>query len=135
MLKDGTYRAWFKTPSGQGTCIAHLANGQVWGRDSVMTFSGTCEVDGERFTAIIMTKRHTEGPITVFGDAQELTLTLEGTCAGPMPRYTATAEQFPGVLMEGTLIFSEEQVSVPQPTEPIPTFDPNKLPKLPKRFR
>src|ERR1700712_3326094 len=61
MLKDGTYAAWFKTPFGQGTAIAHVAHGKVWGRDGVMTFDGTCEVDGDRFTATIKTKKHTEG--------------------------------------------------------------------------
>jgi len=66
MLKDGTYAAWFKTPLGQGTGIAHVADGKIWGRDSIMTSSGACEVDGDRFTATITIKRHTEGHATVF---------------------------------------------------------------------
>jgi hypothetical protein len=37
MLKDGTYAAWFKTPLGNGTGIAHVADGEIWGRDSIMT--------------------------------------------------------------------------------------------------
>jgi hypothetical protein len=37
MLKDGTYAAWFKTPLGQGTGIAHVADGKIWGRDSIMS--------------------------------------------------------------------------------------------------
>jgi len=49
MLKDGTYAAWFKTPQGQGTGIVHVAHGEIWGRDNVMTYDGTCEVDGNRF--------------------------------------------------------------------------------------
>ena len=61
MLKDGTYAAWFKTPLGQGTGIAHVADGKIWGRDSIMSYSGTCEVDGDRFTAIVTLQRHTEG--------------------------------------------------------------------------
>ena len=48
MLKDGTYAAWFKTPLGQGTGIAHVADGKIWGRDGVMTYDGTCEVHGDR---------------------------------------------------------------------------------------
>jgi hypothetical protein len=28
MLKDGTYSAFFKTPLGQGTGIAHVADGK-----------------------------------------------------------------------------------------------------------
>jgi hypothetical protein len=44
VLKDGTYAAWFKTPQGQGTGIAHVVDGKIWGRDSVMTYSGTCRL-------------------------------------------------------------------------------------------
>jgi hypothetical protein len=135
MLKDGTYSAWFKTPLRQGTGIAHVADGKIWGRDSVMSYSGTCKVDGDRFTAMVTTKRHTEGQLTVFGSDDELKLTLEGTCPGKIARYIGTAEQFPGVLLEGTLILSEQQPPAPEPSAPPPRFDPDKLPKLPKRGR
>jgi hypothetical protein len=91
----------------QGTGIAHVADGKIWGRDSIMTYSGTCEVDGDRFTAIISIKRHTEGHATVFG-ADDLTLRLEGKCFDKLAKYVGTAEQVPGVLLEGTLILSEE---------------------------
>jgi hypothetical protein len=134
MLKNGTYAAWFKTPLGQGTGIAHVADGKIWGRDSIMTYSGTCEVDGDRFTAIISIKRHTEGHATVFG-ADDLTLRLEGKCSDKLAKYVGTAEQVPGVLLEGTLILSEELPPAPKANEPIPKFDPHKLPKLPKRCR
>ena len=134
MLQDGTYAAWFKTPLGQGTGIAHVADGKICGRDGVMTYSGTCEVDGDRFTAIIVTKKHAEGQ-TVFGSDDELKLTLEGTCHGKIARYIGTAEQFPGVVLEGTLILNEQQPAAPDPIASPPKFDPKKLPKLPKRSR
>nr|WP_247984877.1 hypothetical protein [Bradyrhizobium sp. 186] len=107
MLKGGTYAAWFKTPLGQGTGIVHVADGKIWGGDSIMSYSGSCEVDGDRFTATVTLKRHTEGHATVFG-ADDLTLRLEGTCPGKIARYVGTAEQVPGVLLEGTLILSEQ---------------------------
>jgi len=134
MLKDGTYAAWFKTPLGRGTGIAHVADGKIWGRDSIMTYSGTCAVDGDKFTATLTTKRHTEGH-TVFGGNDELTLNLEGTCPGKIARYTATTEQFPGMLLEGTLMYSEVMPAAPMASEPIAKFNPAKLPKLPKRSR
>ena len=134
MLKDGTYAAWFKTPLGQGTGIAQVADGKIWGRDSIMTYSGSCEVDGDRFTAIVSINRHTEGHATVFG-ADDLTLRLEGTCVGKIASYVGTAEQVPGVLLEGTLILSEQQPPAPEAKEPIPKFDPAKLPRLPNRSR
>ncbi|MGF6426070.1 MULTISPECIES: hypothetical protein [Bradyrhizobium] len=134
MLKDGTYAAWFKTPLGEGTGIAHVADGKIWGRDSIMSYSGSCEVDGDRFTAIVTLKRHTEGHATVFG-ADDLTLRLEGACPGNIGTYVGTADQIPGVPLEGRLIFSEEQPPAPEPTDPIPPFNPDRLPKPPKRSR
>ena len=133
MLQDGTYRAYFKTPLGQGTGIAHVANGQIWGCDSIMTYSGTCTVDGDHFSAIVLAKRHTEGHATVFG-VDDLKMTLEGTCTGKIGHYVAKAEQVPGMLLEGTLILSEQE-EPPAVSPPMSTFDPNKLPKLPSRPR
>ena len=135
MLKDGTYAAWFKTPLGQGTGIAHVADGKIWGRDGVMTYDGTCEVDGDRFTATVTTKRHTEGQPTVFGSDRELKLELEGTCTGKTARYVGTAEEFPGVVLEGTLILSEQQPLAPEPSRPSTQFNPDKHQKFPKSPR
>jgi hypothetical protein len=135
VLKDGTYAAWFKTPVRQGTGIVHVADGKIWGRDNVMTYDGSCKVDGERFTAVLKTKRHTGGEQTVFGDDSELELELDGTCVGRIATYTGSAKQFPGVLLEGTLIFHEQEQSAEKPNEPLPKFNPDKLPKLPKRGR
>jgi len=136
MLKDGTYAAWYKTPFEQGTGIVHLADGQVWGRDSLMTYHGSCKVDGERFTATVLTKRHTDGRATVFGVYDELTLDIEGVCAGKIATYTATTALAPGIVLQGTLIPAEEQpASAPERSGPLPAFNPDKLPKLPKRSR
>jgi hypothetical protein len=101
-----------------------------------MTYDGTCEVDGNRFTATVTTRRHTEGLPTVFGNDLELELKLEGTSAGKVVTYVGTAEQFPGVILEGTLLFSEQQAPhAAEARKPIPKFAPAKLPKLPKRPR
>ncbi|KWV49900.1 hypothetical protein AS156_15365 [Bradyrhizobium macuxiense] len=134
MLKNGTYAAWFKTPLGEGTGIAHVADGKIWGRDSIMSYSGSCEVDGDRFTAIVTLKRHTEGHATVFG-VDDLTLRLEGTCPANIGTYVGTADQMPGVLLEGTLILSDGVSPTPGPTAPLPPFNLSRLPKLPKRSR
>jgi hypothetical protein len=135
VLKDGTYAAWFKTLVSQGTGIVHVADSKVWGRDNVMTYDGSCEVDGDRFTAVVKTKRHTDGLPTVFGDDSELELELDGTCSGRIATYIGSAKQFPGLLLEGTLIFSEQQPGTLSANEPMRKFNPDKLPKLPKRGR
>lgn len=136
MLKDGTYAAWYKTPLDQGTGIVHVADGQIWGRDSLMTYHGSCQVDGDRFTAIVSTKRHTEGRATVFGNDDELTLNIEGSCPDRIATYTATAAQVPGMILQGTLIRTEQQQPpAPERADQMPAFNPDKLPKLPKRPR
>lgn len=118
----------------KGTGIAHVADGKIWGRDSIMTYSGTCKVDGDRFSAILSIKRHTEGHATVFG-ADDLMLMLEGTCTGKIARCVGTAEQVSGVLLEETLILAEEEPPPPRRSAPPPTFKPARFPKLPKRSR
>lgn len=135
MLKDGTYAAWYKTPLDQGAGIVHVADGQIWGRDSLMTYHGSCKVDGDRFTATVLTKRHTDGRATVFGNDDVLTLDIEGHCPGKIATYTATAAQVPGMILRGTLILTEQPPPPSEPAGQLPAFDPGKLPKLPKRSR
>ncbi|MEA6759679.1 hypothetical protein ONJ27_23455, partial [Salmonella enterica subsp. enterica serovar Muenster] len=127
MLKDGTYAAWYKTPLDQGTGIVHVADGQIWGRDSLMTYHGSCQVDGDRFTATVSTKRHTDGRLTVFGVEDELTLDIQGNCSGKIATYTATAKQVPGMVLQGTLILTEQQPPARDRAEPRPAFNPDKL--------
>jgi hypothetical protein len=134
MLRDGTYAAWFKTPLSEGTGIAHVADGKIWGRDSIMTYSGTCEVDGDRFVAVVTITRHTDGHATVFG-VDHGPLRLEGAFVGNIGKYVATAADVPGMILEGTLIRSEQAQPAPTPSSPLPPFNPDKLPKLPKRSR
>jgi hypothetical protein len=136
MLRDGSYAAWFKTPVGQGTAIVHLADGQIWGRDSIMSYSGSCEIDGDRFTATVLAQRHTAGQPSLFGtEDEELQLHLSGTSADGIATYAGTAEQYPDVLIEGLLIFNQQQGAAPEGNRPIPRFDPRRLPNLPKDFR
>jgi hypothetical protein len=132
MLKDGTYSAWFRTPLGEGTGIVHFADGKLSGRDSIMLYSGTYEVTGDRFTAMVTTKRHTEGHATVFG-TDDLVLRLEGLSAGAIATCTGTADQVPGVIFEATLIPSQRTLTEPKTCAPAPKFDASKLPKLPSR--
>lgn len=135
MLKDGTYAAWYKTPLDQGTGIVHIADGQIWGRDSLMRYHGSCQVDGDRFTATVSTKRHTDGRATVFGIEDDLTLDIEGNCAGKIATYTATAQQVPGMILHGTLILTDQPPPERERAAQLSAFNPDKLPKLPKRSR
>jgi hypothetical protein len=114
----------------------HVADGQICGRDGIMNYHGTYQLDGDRFAATVTTKRHNEGEWpSIFGSGDELELTLEGTCPGKIGHYFGTAKQFPGVLLEGTLILSEEPPPKPETNEHVVNFDPRRLPKLPRRVR
>jgi T3SS negative regulator,GrlR len=107
MHRDGRYAAWFRTPRGEGTGIVQLANGRISGGDSFFTYSGSYEVDDDRFTAALKTTRYAEGPPTLFG-IDEVEVELAGTFKGRMATCSGTARQAPGVTFAATLIASED---------------------------
>ena len=107
-MREGKYAAWFRTPHGQGTGIVHLAEGRISGSDSFFTYGGSYQFDDEqRFTAVLTTRRHAEGPSTVFG-RDEVEVSLSGVCSGAMATCSGTAREAPGVMFEATLIYSRE---------------------------
>ncbi|MBR0715861.1 hypothetical protein [Bradyrhizobium liaoningense] len=108
MLRDGKYAAWFRTPRGQGTGIVQLTGGRITGSDSFFTYGGSYQVDQDRFTAVLTTRRHTQGPPTVFGP-DEVEVDLSGVCSGAMATCSGTARQAPEVLFEATLIYSQDE--------------------------
>jgi hypothetical protein len=132
MLKNGTYAAWFRTSLADGTGIVHVADGRLWGSDAIMLYTGTYEVDGERFSAVLTTRRHSDGHATVFG-TDDLVVRLEGIFSGAIATCTGRADAVPDLAFEVTLMPSHEATPEPPADLPLPKFDPSKLPKLPKR--
>ncbi|WP_198964716.1 hypothetical protein [Bradyrhizobium sp. C9] len=132
MLKNGTYAAWFRTSLADGTGIVHVADGRLWGSDAIMLYSGTYEVDGERFSAVLTARRHSEGHATVFG-TDDLVVRLEGVFSGAIATCKGRADAVPDLDFEVTLMPSHDVAPEPPPDLPMPKFDPSKLPKLPKR--
>ncbi|MGF6308006.1 hypothetical protein ABIB82_001763 [Bradyrhizobium sp. i1.8.4] len=132
MLKNGTYAAWFRTSLADGTGIVHMVDGRLWGSDAIMLYSGTYEVDGERFSAVLTARRHSEGHATVFG-TDDLVVRLEGVWSGAIATAAGRADAVPDLAFEVTLIPSNEVAPTPPPDLPLPKFDPSRLPKLPKR--
>lgn len=133
MLENGTYAAWFKTPLKQGAGLAYLADGQIEGGDGFMTYAGTYTLIGDRFTAVMQVTRHSEGPVSVFG-VDSFTLNLEGRLAGKIASFTARADEVPDMILEGTLIRSEQEDVWVKPRRTISKFDP-RLPVPPVRPR
>jgi hypothetical protein len=128
MIKEGTYSAWFKTPRGQGTGIVQLAAGNVRGGDGVLSYSGSYEARGDRFTAIIRTKRHAPGQPSLFGP-DELTLSLECCCRTIPFTCSGRAEEAPDVPFEAFLLYSAPDDAPPPAPRPAPKFNLEQLPK------
>ncbi|MBV8927197.1 MAG: hypothetical protein JOZ74_17680 [Bradyrhizobium sp.] len=133
MFRDGTYSAWFRTATGEGTGIVHCFDGKIRGRDSILSYDGTYETAGDHFSAIVRTRRHTAGHATLFG-IDDVELKLEGTVLGNTAQCTGTVDVAPGLTLEVTLIPCEGQPSIAAPPA-APRLDRNKLPKLPKLSR
>lgn len=111
MLRDGKYAAWFRTPHGQGTGIVHLAGGTISGSDCFFTYGGSYEVDQDRFTAVLTTHRHAQGPPTVFG-LDEVKVNLSGVCNGTVATCSGVASQAPELLFEATLIYCQDEAPI-----------------------
>ena len=112
MHRDGRYAVWFRTSRGEGTAIIHLANGRISGRDSFFSYSGSYQLDDDRFTAAVTTTRHTAGPPTVFG-LDEVEVELAGRFKGRLASCSGTARHAPGLPLEATLIASDD--AAPEP--------------------
>ena len=112
MLRDGRYAAWFRTSRGEGTGIVHLADGKISGGDCFITYGGAYQVDDDRFTATLTTKRHAAGPATVFG-LDEVEVELAGRFKGRLASCSGTARHAPDLPFEATLIASED--AAPEP--------------------
>ena len=129
MLRDGRYAAWFRTSQGEGTGNVHLANGKISGGDGMFTYSGSYEIDGDQFTAVLTTRRYAAGPPTVFG-IDEVDVKLVGRFNGGMRAWcSGTAEQAPGVVFEATLFLSQDPSPEPDRKRATLKLDAGKLPK------
>lgn len=124
MLKNGKYAAWYKTPVKQGTGVVHLLDGSITGSDSILSYSGSYEVNGDEFTAVLKTARHSKGHESIFGSDQ-LTLLLKGQVVGRTAKFTGTAAEFPDIPFKGTLIQSEQEE--PKANREVPAFDRQKM--------
>ena len=93
-----------------------------------MTYSGTYNFIGDRFTAVLQVTRHSEGLASVFG-VDNFTLNLDGKLVGNIG-----GNEVPDMILEGTLIRREQEDVPVKPRRTISTFDP-RLPTPPSRAR
>jgi len=121
MLRNGSYSAWFRTQRGEVTGIVELNDGKVTGGDTVLAYAGSYTEDGDVFTALIATRRHTPGQPSVFGiDNVDLTLTGNSSAA-TTASCNGTAKQLPGMTFEAVLIRITDQPQAPPARRRFPT--------------
>jgi hypothetical protein len=103
MLRNGSYSAWFRTPLREGTGIVELNNGKVTGGDPVFAYSGSYFQNGDRFSASLTTRRHTQGQPSVF-DMDNVELTVNGKSTPTTAFCTGTAKQAPDLAFEAIFV-------------------------------
>ena len=129
MLKDGEYRAWFKTSRGQGTGRVFLSEGRISGEDAFISYGGTYAANGSHFTATLTTRRHTPGRATVFG-IDEVEIQLAGTVSDKFASCSGELAQAPGLIFEAILIPAREEDDPRARARSPGVFHPQKLHKL-----
>jgi hypothetical protein len=102
---------------GEGTGVIELSDGKVTGRDTVLAYTGSYVVDGDKFAAFIATERHTPGQPSVFGIGIDvINLTLTGKFTPTTASCIGTAKQAPGLTFEATLIpIVDQPRALPRP--------------------
>jgi hypothetical protein len=103
MLQNSRYSVWFRTPQGEGYGIVSLMDGDVSGGDNISHYTGTYVQDGDKFTATIAVRRHTQGAPSVFG-VDNVDITLSGKSTPTTASCIGTAIQAPGTSLQATLI-------------------------------
>ena len=103
MLQNAGYSVWFRTQKGEGFGVVSLMDGDVSVGDDISHYTGTYVQDGDKFTATIEVRRHTQGPPSIFG-VDDVDITLSGTSTQTMASCCGTAAQAPDMPFQATLI-------------------------------
>lgn len=111
---------------GAGAGLVRLSEGRISGGDTVITCGGWYEVNGDRFTATLTTKRHPAAQASVFGIDEDK---LVGRCRGAIATCSSTLDAVPGMVFEATLILSQSQSQESRASRTRGEFDASKLPK------
>jgi hypothetical protein len=104
-MRDGLYRADFRTQRGSGSGVVHAQAGKIWGGDAQMYYVGSYAVTGKRVTAQVIASRHTQRAVdaSVFG-LDKVTITLDGNTHGDVVSFTGRAAEVPGADFGAELI-------------------------------
>ena|SRR5215203_4334283 len=126
-VREGDYSVWFRAASGAGTALVRLADGKISGGDAYIAYDGWYRLDGKTFEAVINTKRHTKGLPTWFG-IDEVVIRLSGKSIGRIAAGTGTVDQCPGLALDVTLMFIEDEELKPHIDYSNVELHPERLP-------
>src|SRR6201995_3643716 len=103
-MDNGLYKVRSETPRGNGTGVVVLKDGNIWGGDSSMFYTGTYTLDGETFNGQLITKVHTIAPHkpSIFG-RDIVHITLEVTFSRDYAEVTGSAREVPDVPFKAEL--------------------------------
>ena len=126
-LREGDYSVWFRSASGAGTALVRLADGKISGGEAYIAYDGWYRLDGKTFEAVINTKRHTKGLPTWFG-VDEVVIRVSGKSIGRIAAGTGTVDQCPGLALDVTLMFIEDEELKPHIDYSNVELHPERLP-------
>lgn len=100
-MKNGLYKAEFRTPAGEGCGIIVANNGEIRGGDGTLYYVGSYQINGDQITAEIATDRHSDGT-ALLGQAKS-NLTLSGEVSNDTVRCDGSPVGNPGIKLNVTL--------------------------------
>jgi hypothetical protein len=103
-MKNGLYKASFKTPIGQGTGVVVIADGSIKGGDSSMYYIGTFQENNNQVIATIRVSKHSDVPgiIPIFG-TNDVNVKLQGKSTDNSATIQGVAAEAPGVQFQAEL--------------------------------
>lgn len=101
-MKNGLYKVEFQTPLGAGAGVAILTDGAIRGGDSAMYYAGSYQLEGGKFTAKVLSARHSAGAQSVFGK-DRVNIQLSGTATDDSAQCRGTASEAPGISFQAVL--------------------------------
>jgi hypothetical protein len=106
MLQNGLYSISFKSDVGnaEGSGVIVLLNGVLLGGDDALLYSGSYQQKANRFTATVITSRHTRGRSSLFG-LDDATISFAGGIIGGNGSGFGMSADFPTVRLEVRLTF------------------------------
>lgn len=131
MLREGEYVAWFRTALGSGTGRVRLEGGKISGSDSTIAYCGNYVEDGDGFTAMLKTRRHTTGPETLVG-TDDVEITLHGSSKGEFAYCSGSIAGSPEIKVDITLI-PMRPAETRTPIYRAEDFHPERLPQIKPR--